>query len=105
MGLAMQPHSIYKTNFEKVLGQTRPFHLSYIWDKMDMYDNIKKPKIKWLTETNQSEIIGKKGDEGTLLSMSNIEGVFYLYLYLICCSATMFGAELYRSKIFALFIY
>lgn len=102
MGLAMQPHSIYKTNFEKVLGQTRPFHLSYIWDKMDMYDNIKKPKIKWWKETNHTESIGKKDGEGTLLSMNNIKGVFYFYLSLICGSTIMFGAELYRSKIIAL---
>lgn len=104
LGLATEAHSIFMVNFGKVLGQTTPFHLAEVWSKMDMYANVRKPKLEWWKAANLTGMSFNDNDAQIGLTFSNIQGVFYVFLYCNivsilallyeCCSLTLLQTQL-----------
>lgn len=100
-GLATEAQSMFRKNFEKVLGQTMPFHLAEIWKKMDMYRNIRLPKLRWWKATNQMDKM-RVGVEASSdeLTLKNIKGVLHIYLISIVVCTIAFLQEILACQKF-----
>jgi len=46
LGIATQPGSVYNKMFGKYLGYVQQFDLYNVWNRMDMYYNVRLPKLK-----------------------------------------------------------
>lgn len=75
-------------NFGKMLSYTRQFHLADIWDRMDMYYNVRKLKLDWWKSTNQTDKMAHIQTESDNLTLKHIAGAFYVLIAcLVICSA------------------
>lgn len=96
LGLGLEAYSMYRPNFGKVLGYAAPFNLGKIWDKLDMYYNIRMVKMQWWKDTNQTEKLTAK-DEGDSsddeLTMRHIMGIFYIFFGCSALSGIVFIIE------------
>lgn len=99
LGICTEAQSMFRINFEKVLGQTMPFYLAEIWKKVDMYENIRQPKLHWWKATNQTDKleVGVEESEDEL-TLKNIKGIFYIYLISIAVCILAFLKEIFSCK-------
>lgn len=96
LGLGTEGKSIYRLNFGKVLSHTRSFHLADIWDKMDMYYNVRMLKLKWWQRTNQMDKARFVEQESDDLTLKHIAGAFYVLIVCLLISSGAFLQELVR---------
>lgn len=94
LGLATEGKSIYRMNFGKWLSYTRPFHLTDIWSKMDMYYNVRLLKLSWFKGTNQTMMMKQFEEESSNLTMKHIAGTFYVLVICLLLSLMVFCHEL-----------
>lgn len=100
LGIATEAQSIFRVNFGKILGRTMPFHLGQVWENMDMHENVRKPKLKWWKDTNQTQEISQVEQKlsAANLELKNIHGVFYIYFYCVIISMFSFVIEFFTVK-------
>lgn len=101
LGLGTEGKSIYRLNMGKWLSYTRPFHLADIWDKMDMYYNVRQLKLNWWDDTNQTEKMKLIEEESDNLTMKHIAGAFYVLIACLIFSLAAFIREIlvYHKKV------
>lgn len=112
LGIATQPGSVYSQLFGKYLGYVQQFDLYNVWNRMDMYYNVKLPKLNlWrVIQGNKTE---KRDDSDKYamiynnnLTMRQIIGVVYIFIFGIFISMVIYICErIYKAiKIMCCFI-
>ncbi len=108
LGLGTEGKSIYRINFGKMLSYTRQFHLADIWDKMDMYYNVRLQKLKWWESSNQMDKAKLVQEEQDDLTMKHFAGAFYVLMACLIISSVVFIQELvsfYRKTVYKQFVF
>ncbi|CAL8111617.1 unnamed protein product [Orchesella dallaii] len=101
LGVSTEGKSIYRLNFGKWLGLTRQFHLLDIWDKIDLYWNVRKLKLDWWISTNQTDKMKFVEADSDDLTLKHIAGAFYILIFFLSISTLAFIYEIvvyYKSK-------
>ncbi|CAL8111654.1 unnamed protein product [Orchesella dallaii] len=80
LGIGTEANSIYRVNFGKVLGNTRPFHLADIWNTRDLYYDVKLMKLRWWDESNQTANAKGVQEESQDLTLKHLKSSFYLLI-------------------------
>jgi len=94
LGISTEGKSIYRLNFGKWLGLTRQFHLLDIWDKMDLYWNVRKLKVDWWKKSNQTDKMKFVEGDSDDLTLKHIAGAFYVLIFFLTISTIAFVYEL-----------
>ncbi|CAL8128877.1 unnamed protein product [Orchesella dallaii] len=101
-GIGTEAKSIFKINFSKWLSYANSFHLPDVWEKMDMYKNVRLPNIRWWVNTNQVNklrnfrnnnedfVSGKPAN----LRMAHTAGLFYVLLMCLFLSVLVYVIEI-----------
>lgn len=95
-GIMLPLRSLFRDNFNSKLGMLTDSGQDEKWLQMD-YQNLRKAKVKW------QHSMGMKADdevedEQDLLSLSNLLGIFYIYIVGHILSMLLFGWEQVKAR-------
>jgi len=103
IGIGTPGKSIYRKNFGKWLSYARQFHLAEVWERMDMNENVRKLKLEWWRQTNQtkkeSHIEDEHDDKPVTLTLKHTMGVFQIAFAFLLLSLLVFIYEVVSLKI------
>lgn len=94
-GLTTEPKSIFKKTFSDYLMRAREFHFAFVWDKIDLYQTVRAPKLRWWQVTNQTDKTRTFYIEQDLLTLKHISGAFYILIPGMFISAVVFPVEIF----------
>lgn len=102
LGFAVQSKSFYKDVFWKYLSWARQSNLYRVWEQMDMYNNVRLPKLKWWgnskSKTDRIRIQEMKGNLDSKLTIRHVFGVVLVAIIGFVVSFVVFVAELLRTR-------